>query len=392
MRRSKSRNITILVTTVGYIFATLPLVYSFLVLVIASVGGIVVRDNQDSILQMFAILARFINKTKPLDGDKASFRSDLVRCLSSIDKYPHYMESIIKRKKQLFFMLNNRQRSAAIGYFHRLKEIERLTLENAKFLDKIKSFAMDRYDIARTELYSAKGSDGLPIDLMDHFDRDWSTEPYTSGSRKELFDIFFPYLQDRKNILVPGSGLGRLASEISLKNPHACVDAPELNAAMYVASEFIRTYPQQSATIYPYLIQFSHWKNGRDQLKPVRLNFSGSGNPNFRYENFLGISDRKYDAIATLYFIDTAQNVFEYIQKISELLEVGGVWCNLGPLTWGTAAFAELSADELLQFLESSGWVILKFSEGIRNRYNGSKDSLLDSKYKLVGWVAQKKE
>ncbi|KAH9308465.1 hypothetical protein KI387_036376, partial [Taxus chinensis] len=51
----------------------------------------------------------------------------------------------------------------------------------------------------------------------------------------------------------------------------------------------------------------------------------------------------KWDAVATCFFIDTAHNVVEYIEIISNILKDGGVWINLGPLLYH---FADIHAPE----------------------------------------------
>lgn len=41
-----------------------------------------------------------------------------------------------------------------------------------------------------------------------------------------------------------------------------------------------------------------------------------------------------FDCVVTSFFIDTAQNVLEYIEVIADVLKMGGVWINLGPLLY----------------------------------------------------------
>ncbi|WJX38788.1 carnosine N-methyltransferase [Trifolium repens] len=41
-----------------------------------------------------------------------------------------------------------------------------------------------------------------------------------------------------------------------------------------------------------------------------------------------------WDAVVTCFFIDTAHNIVEYIEIISQILKDGGVWINLGPLLY----------------------------------------------------------
>jgi hypothetical protein len=57
------------------------------------------------------------------------------------------------------------------------------------------------------------------------------------------------------------------------------------------------------------------------------------------------LKETNYDAIVTLFFIDTAENVLQYLDVIKQLLKPGGVWINYGPLKngelWGVCCTAE---------------------------------------------------
>ena len=41
-----------------------------------------------------------------------------------------------------------------------------------------------------------------------------------------------------------------------------------------------------------------------------------------------------WDCVSTCYFIDTAHNVIDYIEKIWHILKPGGYWINFGPLLY----------------------------------------------------------
>lgn len=42
----------------------------------------------------------------------------------------------------------------------------------------------------------------------------------------------------------------------------------------------------------------------------------------------------EWDCVCTCFFIDTAKNIVEYIEIISNILKPGGVWINLGVLAF----------------------------------------------------------
>lgn len=77
-----------------------------------------------------------------------------------------------------------------------------------------------------------------------------------------------------------------------------------------------------------------------------------------------------FDCVATCFFIDTAQNVLEYILQISRLLPLGGLWVNFGPLlyhysdlnTYGNKKFTslDLTYEELKGVFPSFGLTLIE--------------------------------
>ena len=73
-----------------------------------------------------------------------------------------------------------------------------------------------------------------------------------------------------------------------------------------------------------------------------------------------------WDCVATCFFIDTANNIIEYIEVIWEILKPGGVWVNLGPLLYHysevqSECSIELSYDELMHVIKKFGFEITVF-------------------------------
>ena len=52
------------------------------------------------------------------------------------------------------------------------------------------------------------------------------------------------------------------------------------------------------------------------------------------FESYCFNCNKEFDVVATLYFIDTAYNIVDYIKGIKKVLKEGGLWINLGPLHW----------------------------------------------------------
>lgn len=67
-----------------------------------------------------------------------------------------------------------------------------------------------------------------------------------------------------------------------------------------------------------------------------------------------------WDCVATCYFLDTANNILEYVRCISSILKVGGHWINFGPLLYHFAGMPnevsiEISYAELKAIMEPLG-------------------------------------
>ena len=114
-----------------------------------------------------------------------------------------------------------RQRiSKQLGYLDKLERYRETIRTNGRLAEGIASLGVEEYgDIAR-----ANGSEGTDLgrvrEAMKHLIRDWSEDG--RGEREHVFKLILEELQkvsseDRRdmNVLVPGSGLGRLAWEIS---------------------------------------------------------------------------------------------------------------------------------------------------------------------------------
>jgi carnosine N-methyltransferase len=53
-----------------------------------------------------------------------------------------------------------------------------------------------------------------------------------------------------------------------------------------------------------------------------------------------------WNCVITCFFIDTAHNVIDYIEKIWHILKIGGYWINFGPLLYH---FSELNNEKSIE-------------------------------------------
>ncbi|KAK8157610.1 N2227-like protein-domain-containing protein [Phyllosticta citrichinensis] len=194
--------------------------------------------------------------------------------------------------------------------------------------------------------------------------RDWSDEgaaeraacygPVLSQLEAEYSSTPASKRQDIK-VLVPGAGLGRLMLEICRAG--FTVEGNEISYHQLMASSFVLNHTQraQQFPIYPWALGFSNHVARADQLACVRvpdihpgtaLAESSADKEVHAFERIsMTAADfcvlyrdeeqrEAFDAVATVFFIDTAPNLINYIEAIRNCLKPGGVWINLGPLLW----------------------------------------------------------
>ena len=274
--------------------------------------------------------------------------------------------------------------------------------------------------------------------------RDWSHEG--SAERKGCYDPViqdvikafwhFPSKPDVK-ILVPGAGLGRLVFELYRKG--YTVEGNEISYHQLIASNWMlnHTVKGRQFDLYPFALEFSNVVSRQHQLKKVKV---PDVHPGSALEDIFGGTVDAFDrmsmtaadfvvlygdeehqemfnAVVTVYFIDTAPNLIRYIQTIRNCLQDGGLWINLGPLLWHFADRApseerhskradgprektgieepgafELTDEEVLILVKKMGFDIE--NREIRNEgvgYIQNPESMLQNIYRTSHWIAKKR-
>jgi carnosine N-methyltransferase len=96
--------------------------------------------------------------------------------------------------------------------------------------------------------------------------------------------------------------------------------------------------------------------------------------------------------VVTCFFVDTAKNIVEYVEVISQILKPGGRWINLGPLLYHfsdspSEPSIELSYQQLRAVIASYGFTIEK--ENITAcGYTHTNNSMLRILYNCVFFSA----
>ena len=270
--------------------------------------------------------------------------------------------------------------------------------------------------------------------------RDWSAEGAVErhlryGPVLGELKIRFGASADTYNlkVLVPGSGLGRLAYELALQGFR--VEACDINIFQLVTSDFMLNFPSphlqdlpQQYELYPFAHTFINQQSIEHQLKKVMVpdvrpsetlqapmlnsgKKTSDGTPapiiDLVLGDFTDIYQQEkqkaaFDIIVTVFFVDNAKNLLRYIDTINHCLKAGGVWINMGPLHWKNdfssqqeddGGCAELTHEEVVNVIKASGFVMEK--QEVRPEpvgYMQGAESMMQVHYRVSLWVARKEE
>lgn len=145
-------------------------------------------------------------------------------------------------------------------------------------------------------------------------------------------------------VLVPGCGLGRLPFELARRGYAA--QGNEFSYHMLLGSHLIlnRCAAVDCHTIFPYVLSTAHRGGKNDHLRAVKIPDMCPRNAldelselSMAAGEFIEVykdQEAEWDAMATVFFLDTAKNVFLYIRTIAHIVRPGGLWINLGPLLY----------------------------------------------------------
>ncbi|KAI0537765.1 N2227-like protein-domain-containing protein [Xylaria digitata] len=240
-------------------------------------------------------------------------------------------------------------------------------------------------------------------------------------------------------VLVPGAGLGRLVFELCRQGYET--EGNEISYHQLLGSSYILNSCDRVGrhTIYPWIHSFSNHRSRANQFAAYSIpdvhpqqalaetTAAGGkiGTMKMCAADFLCLYGDDahagaYDAVATVFFLDTAPNLIRYLKVIWHCLRPGGVLINVGPLLWhwenhvpghdgydgdgdnedgndeGTSLGIadpgnfELTDDEVMALVEKMGFVVEKRQSGIRAPYVQDSKSMLQTVYSASHWVARK--
>lgn len=175
-------------------------------------------------------------------------------------------------------------------------------------------------------------------------------------------------IKDRilSRVLVPGAGLGRLAYDLFYKGGYT-VEANEISPVMAAVAYSI-LQANANGTIHPYAMDsMANEVNSASRYDSInfpdvdmhhcKMNYDSACNNSlsFTVGDFVGdyysSQNESFDAIVTCFFIDTATNLYDYMDLIWQLLVPDGIWINVGPVQWHGNALLRPSVDELYDLI-----------------------------------------
>lgn len=363
-------------------------------------------------------------------------KSELVTALRSLDAYQENSKKYNERRRKLFKMMLWRQQKLCeeVGYVKKLKKIDTHIQKNQEvfnlIVDSTKAhhgLSYRDFDGPKASLQNTLATNYRVVEALGHFVRDWSDDG--TSEILPLLDYIKDYLDkivpadevQNTCVVLPGSGLGRVSHEIALHRDYGAVYAVEFSGLMHACHLFV--YEKLKApkdkkyggshSLFPYIHTCSNFNKTDSQFRLIDIP-NGVPKPenlhvvldDFRY--FSIPEDRKYKnvVVISVFFMDTAENLIDYIDVINQLTTPlsrssvkNGYWINVGPLKYGTAAQVELSASEFARLRPKIGWNdinTLNTLEEPTSKYchNGvlgyitDKESLWQGYYGLAMWTS----
>ena len=318
------------------------------------------------------------------------------------------------------------------------KYLKRMSFNYTERLDKLKkaiwlnySFLLKVADPYKNMFKLYKGKNGeilmepLLVEVKDIikmrstlrlFTRDWAIDGIDerSSTYKPILNELKKFFENKTkkefqegiNILVPGAGLGRLMYEIAKLGFKS--QGNEFSYYMLLCSNFIfnDTTKKDEFILQPFIHSFSNIFNEEDPFKKIsipdenlaeELSKTDTGEMSMVAGEFCHVYKEKinfFDGIVTCYFIDTANNIIEYIETIHNIVKIGGIWINFGPLLYHyteneNEISIELSWEEVKHIIIGFGFEFKKI-EVVKTTYSTNKDSMTQRIYNCVFFSAVK--
>ncbi|KAL1132661.1 hypothetical protein AAG570_010613 [Ranatra chinensis] len=324
----------------------------------------------------------------------------------------YYVDSL-PQKQQLALQRYRQKLDHVIDCIEQNESVIRLIIKDVEqMFENVKEPASSENNPTKSDVI-ASDIDKVQVTFKQLY-RDWSQEGAIEREMcykpiiDEITSIFSPdhCRTEDINILVPGAGLGRLAYEIA-KRGYSC-QGNEFSLFMLFASNFIlnKCHGIEIYEMYPWIQQVDN--NLEIEHQAAKVKFPDINPADLRQHtknskftmvagDFLDVYTyaNEWDCVATCFFIDCANNIMTFIEKIYKILKPGGVWINIGPLQYHFSASPEENSIEpsfevIKDIINSVGFKIQKERTGVPTLYSQNPKSMLKYVYESVFFVCCK--
>lgn len=366
----------------------------------------------------------------------------LTTTLDSFKAYTNFtVDRLVEPRRAKYARLDDKYKKLVDKFFLKhLDAVQDAIESNGFFLDTVAEVAAMNFDAPEDR---SQWSRATMVDVdkaqstIRQLYREWSAEGRVERDQYSLriFNELTQWYPDRKQrhqvrVLVPGCGLGRLPLDLAALGFQA--QGNEFSFHMLFTSNFIINHLTNinEFRIFPNVHSFSHHRNRSHQVQPVLIpDLSPSillqhaaNDPDIPEDGLMSMTAGSFDMIypppdgslfdvvVTVFFLDTAANVFNTLQTLSDSLEEGGKWINYGPLLWhyeeippdGSTTLDpnsqeedrscgfEFSLEDVIDLLPKFGFRIDKRESDIPTTYTHSPLSMGGYLYKCEYWVATK--
>ena len=312
----------------------------------------------------------------------------------------------------------------SFNYTERIAKLKHAIFQNYAFLLKIADPYKNMFKLYKAssgevlmEPLIVEGKDIIKMrSTLRLFIRDWAIDGIDerNSTYKPILNELKNYFKDKSkndfengiNVLVPGAGLGRLMYEIAKLGFKS--QGNEFSYYMLLCSNYIfnNTTKENEFVIQPLIHSFSNIYNEEAPFKKImipdenlaeELSKTETGEMSMVAGEFCRVYKEKinfFDSVVTCYFIDTANNIIEYIETIYNILKIGGLWINFGPLLYHytdniNEVSIELSWNEVKKIIIGFGFEFTK-EESVQTTYSADKDSMTHRIYKCIFFTAVK--
>ena len=312
------------------------------------------------------------------------------------------------------------------NYEDRIAKLKQAISQNYSFLLNIAQPYRNLFKLNKTqsgEVYmeplAVQATDIIRIrSALRLFVRDWAIEGL--DERKTTYEpilnelkLFFKNKSEKDfengiNVLVPGAGLGRLLYEIAKLGFKAQGNEYSYYMVLFYTFFFSYEIKPNQFTIQPFIHTLSNLFDFETAYKKVMipdenikegLSKTKTGSIFMMAGEFCSAYKEKvnsFDSVVTCFFIDTANNIIEYIETIYSTLKEGGLWINFGPLFYHHTdnpreISIELGWKELKEVIVGFGFEFTK-EEIVETTYSSDKDSMIKRVYRCIFFSAVKKK